>query len=62
MQATGASHEVDPEQFVVTNMIRPIGDAPTLQAIEDDKPLPEIKAMWTTNIEAFKERRQKYPL
>jgi len=51
-----------PDQFAVTNMIRLIGDAPTLQAIEDDKPLAEIKAMWTTNVEAFKERRQKYLL
>ncbi len=51
-----------PEQFQATNMSRLLGDEPTLQAIEDDKPLSEIKAMWSTNVDAFKQRREKYLL
>ncbi|HEX3716427.1 MAG TPA: exo-beta-N-acetylmuramidase NamZ domain-containing protein [Verrucomicrobiae bacterium] len=51
-----------PDQFGVTNMSRLLGDESTLQAIEDDKPLSEIKAMWSTNVEAFKARRQNYLL
>ncbi len=51
-----------PEQFQAGNMARLLGDEPTLQAIEDDKPLAEIKAMWSTNVDAFKVRRQKYLL
>jgi uncharacterized protein YbbC (DUF1343 family) len=51
-----------PERFEVTNMARLLGDEPTLQTIEEDKPLAEIKAMWSTNVDAFKERRQKYLL
>jgi uncharacterized protein YbbC (DUF1343 family)/CubicO group peptidase (beta-lactamase class C family) len=50
------------DEFQAGNMSRLLGDEPTLQAIEDDKPLAEIKAMWSTNVEAFKERRQKYLL
>lgn len=51
-----------PDQFQAGNMARLLGDEPTLQAIEDDKPLVEIKAMWSTNVDAFKERRLKYLL
>jgi uncharacterized protein YbbC (DUF1343 family) len=51
-----------PDQFEVTNMSRLLGDESTLEGIEDDKPLSEIKAMWNTNVEAFKARRQKYLL
>jgi uncharacterized protein YbbC (DUF1343 family) len=51
-----------PDQFQVANMARLLGDGPTLQAIEDDKPLAEIRSMWSTNVDAFKERRQKYLL
>jgi uncharacterized protein YbbC (DUF1343 family)/CubicO group peptidase (beta-lactamase class C family) len=50
------------DEFQVGSMSRLLGDEPTLQAIEDDKPLAEIKAMWSTNVAAFKERRQKYLL
>ena len=51
-----------PDQFQVSKMSTLLGDELTLQAIEEDKSLSEIKSLWTTNVEAFKERRQKYLL
>jgi uncharacterized protein YbbC (DUF1343 family) len=51
-----------PDQFQAGKMSLLLGDEPTLQAIQDDKPLAEIKAMWSTNVDAFKAQRQKYLL
>jgi uncharacterized protein YbbC (DUF1343 family) len=51
-----------PEQFKVDRMDVLLRDEPTLQAIEDDKPLAEIKNLWTPKLDEFKARREKYLL
>jgi uncharacterized protein YbbC (DUF1343 family) len=51
-----------PDQFQVRKMAALLVDEPTLQAILQDKPLPEIRAFWTAGMEDFKARRQKYLL
>jgi hypothetical protein len=39
-----------------------LSDEPTLQAIQEDKPLSGIHALWTEKTEDFKARREKYLL
>jgi uncharacterized protein YbbC (DUF1343 family) len=51
-----------PDQFKVERMDRLLLDEPTLQAIEDDKPLAEITNLWTAKLDEFKARREKYLL
>jgi uncharacterized protein YbbC (DUF1343 family) len=51
-----------PESFHVKGMETLLVDEPTLQAIQADKPLSEIRALWTDKTEEFKSRRQKYLL
>jgi uncharacterized protein YbbC (DUF1343 family)/CubicO group peptidase (beta-lactamase class C family) len=51
-----------PEPFQVRKMETLLGDEPTLQAIQEDKPLPEIRGLWTEKTEEFKARREKYLL
>ena len=43
-------------------MDRLLRDEPTLEAIEDDKPLAEIREMWAPKLAEFKARREKYLL
>jgi hypothetical protein len=51
-----------PEPFQVRKMETLLGDEPTLQAIQEDKPLAEIRGLWTEKTEEFKARREKYLL
>jgi uncharacterized protein YbbC (DUF1343 family) len=39
-----------------------LSDEATLQAIQDDKSLSEIRALWAAKTEEFKTRREKYLL
>jgi uncharacterized protein YbbC (DUF1343 family) len=55
-------HRWYPAQFQARNMAALLVDEPTLQAILQDKPLAEIRALWTAGMEEFKARRQKYLL
>jgi uncharacterized protein YbbC (DUF1343 family)/CubicO group peptidase (beta-lactamase class C family) len=55
-------HRWYPEQFQARKMAALLMDEPTLQAILQDKPLPEIRGLWTAGMEDFKARRQKYLL
>jgi uncharacterized protein YbbC (DUF1343 family) len=49
-------------RFKVEKMAQLLGDAPTLDAIEQDKPLADIRALWAAQLEEFKARRAKYLL
>ncbi|HEX4122180.1 MAG TPA: exo-beta-N-acetylmuramidase NamZ domain-containing protein [Verrucomicrobiae bacterium] len=51
-----------PDQFEVTNMSRLLGNEEALEGIENDAPLSEIRAKWSKDVDAFKERRAKYLL
>jgi uncharacterized protein YbbC (DUF1343 family) len=51
-----------PDQFNVENLNNLLLDEPTLNAVEEDKPLAEIHKMWESKLAAFKERREKYLL
>jgi uncharacterized protein YbbC (DUF1343 family)/CubicO group peptidase (beta-lactamase class C family) len=51
-----------PKQFQVRKMETLLSDEPTLQAIQEDKPLSGIHALWTEKTEDFKARREKYLL
>ena len=51
-----------PEQFELKKMKKLIGNQATLDAIEADKPLAEIKALWADDLKAFSERRNAYLL
>jgi uncharacterized protein YbbC (DUF1343 family) len=51
-----------PDQFQARKMQTLLVDEPTLQAIQDDKPLSEIRALWKEKTEEFKTRREKYLL
>jgi uncharacterized protein YbbC (DUF1343 family)/CubicO group peptidase (beta-lactamase class C family) len=51
-----------PEQFKVEEMAHLLSDEPTLQAIQDDKPLADIRKLWSAKMSEFKERREKYLL
>ncbi len=51
-----------PDQFKVEEMAHLLLDAPTLQAIQDDKPLADIRQLWTAKTDEFKARREKYLL
>jgi hypothetical protein len=43
-------------------MSRLLGAPATLQAINDDKPLSDIRALWTPALDQFRARREKYLL
>jgi uncharacterized protein YbbC (DUF1343 family) len=51
-----------PDQFELEKINHLILDEPTFQAIEDDKPLADIRQLWTNQMAEFKERREKYLL
>lgn len=51
-----------PDQFDLQGMDRLLLDKPTLDAIENDKPLAEIREMWAPKLTEFKARREKYLL
>jgi uncharacterized protein YbbC (DUF1343 family) len=51
-----------PEAFQLRKMETLLVNEPTLQAIQEDKTLSEIRAMWTEKTEEFKIRREKYLL
>lgn len=51
-----------PEQFELKKMKRLIANQETLDAIEADKPLAEIKALWTKDLADFAARREHYLL
>jgi uncharacterized protein YbbC (DUF1343 family)/CubicO group peptidase (beta-lactamase class C family) len=51
-----------PDQFKVEEMAHLLLDGPTLQAIQDDKPIGEIRQLWTDKLAEFKARREKYLL
>jgi uncharacterized protein YbbC (DUF1343 family) len=55
-------HRWHPDQFQARKMKSLLVDEPTLQAILDDKPLSEIRGLWTEKMEEFKARRAKYLL
>jgi len=51
-----------PEAFQLHKMQTLLVDEPTLQAIQQDKPLSEIRALWSEKTEEFAIRREKYLL
>jgi len=51
-----------PEQFEIKKMKRLIANPATLEAIEADKPLTEIKALWDKDRADFAARREHYLL
>jgi uncharacterized protein YbbC (DUF1343 family)/CubicO group peptidase (beta-lactamase class C family) len=51
-----------PERFNVEKVDVLMGDAATLKAIQNDKPLAEIRALWEKNLTTFRERRAKFLL
>lgn len=51
-----------PDQFDVEKMETLLKDKPTLEAIENDKPLADIRQMWGAQLADFKGRREKYLL
>jgi uncharacterized protein YbbC (DUF1343 family)/CubicO group peptidase (beta-lactamase class C family) len=51
-----------PEQFQAAKMQTLLSDEPTLQAIREDKPLSEIRALWAQKMEEFALWREKYLL
>jgi uncharacterized protein YbbC (DUF1343 family)/CubicO group peptidase (beta-lactamase class C family) len=55
-------HRWYPEQFQVRKMETLLADEPTLQAIQEDKPLAEIRDLWAAKTADFKARREKYLL
>jgi len=55
-------HRWYPEQFQLRNMETLLVDEPTLQAIQDDKSLAEIRALWAEKTQEFKTEREKYIL
>jgi uncharacterized protein YbbC (DUF1343 family) len=55
-------HRWYPEQFQVRKMATLLDDESTLQAIQDDKSLSEIRGLWAQKTEEFKAAREKYLL
>jgi uncharacterized protein YbbC (DUF1343 family) len=55
-------HRWHPDQFQARKMESLLVDPPTLQAIQDDKPLSEIRGLWKEKTEEFTARREKYLL
>jgi uncharacterized protein YbbC (DUF1343 family)/CubicO group peptidase (beta-lactamase class C family) len=55
-------HRWYPEQFQVRKMETLLADEPTLQAIQEDKSLSEIRGLWTEKMEEYKAEREKYIL
>ena len=51
-----------PAEFKVDKVNVLMGNEATLEAIKADKPLAEIRQLWTADLEKFKERRAKYLL
>jgi uncharacterized protein YbbC (DUF1343 family)/CubicO group peptidase (beta-lactamase class C family) len=51
-----------PESFQLRKMETLLVDEPTLQAIQEDKSLSEIRGLWAEKTEEFKARREKYLL
>jgi uncharacterized protein YbbC (DUF1343 family) len=51
-----------PEAFQVRKMERLLADEPTLQAIQEDKTLSEIRGLWAEKLEEFAIRREKFLL
>lgn len=51
-----------PDQFTVDKMDVLMGNKATLKAVKDGKPVAEIRKMWESDLEKFKERRAKYLL
>ncbi len=51
-----------PEQFEVKKMSRLLVDDATVEALEADKPLAAIRAMWEERLKGFEGRREKYLL
>jgi len=49
-------------QLEIDKMLTLLGDRPTLDAIKSGKPLPEIKALWSTALIGFENRRQPWLL
>lgn len=55
-------HQWYPAQFDVEKIDHLLFDEPTIQAMEDEKPLAEIHDLWTPKMDEFKARREKYLL
>ncbi len=55
-------HRWYPEQFQLRKMETLLVDEQTLQAIQEDKPLSEIRGLWSPKMEEFKAEREKYLL
>jgi uncharacterized protein YbbC (DUF1343 family)/CubicO group peptidase (beta-lactamase class C family) len=55
-------HRWYPDQFQLAKMETLLVDGPTLQAIQEDKPLSEIRGLWAQKTEEFKAQRTKYLL
>jgi uncharacterized protein YbbC (DUF1343 family) len=51
-----------PEQFKVEKMDVLMGNAATLKAVKENKPVAEIRELWAGDLEKFKARRAKYLL
>jgi len=55
-------HRWYPGQFQLRKMETLLVDEQTLQAIQEDKPLSEIRGLWAPKMEEFKAEREKYLL
>lgn len=51
-----------PDQINLEQCLRLLGHRPTLDAIKQGRSLDEIRALWATDLEAFRTRRQPYLL
>jgi uncharacterized protein YbbC (DUF1343 family)/CubicO group peptidase (beta-lactamase class C family) len=51
-----------PEAFQARKMETLLADGPTLQAIQEDKPLSEIRGLWAEKLEEYAIRREKFLL
>lgn len=55
-------HRLYPDPLGLDKMDRLLGHRATLEAIKQDRPLPEIKALWTEDRAQFEKRRETFLL
>lgn len=55
-------HRWYPQQFGIEKFNRLLGHRATLNAIKEDKPLAEIKKLWSKDLKEFEQRRAKHLL
>jgi uncharacterized protein YbbC (DUF1343 family) len=55
-------HRLYPEQLGLDKMDKLLGHRATLEAIKQDRPLAEIKALWAEDRAQFEKRRETFLL